>query len=217
MATTKVEVVIGAKDNASPTLKKIGTNMTKMSANFKKAGTVMLAAGAALGAGMFKLADSYTKAGDEVAKMAKRTGWGVESLSELRHVADLSGSSLLAFEKGSRKLSMAIVDAAEGGATYAEALGRIGLNAEDLMGMGIEDQFWTVAGALGDVKDQTIKTATAMELFGRTGTEMFPNGRSQASVVLGLPAAWWKLFPRMPVSVPFREMRPATCRQRNGP
>lgn len=174
MAETKVVVTIGAKDQASGKLKRIGTNMNKMGATFKKAGTAMLATGAALGAGLFALTDKYTKAGDQVAKMAKRTGWAVESLSELRHVAELSGMSLEGFEKGSRKLSLAIVDAAEGGATYAEALARIGLNAEDLMAMGIEDQFFAVANALADTEDQTIKTATAMELFGRTGTALFP-------------------------------------------
>ena len=174
MATANVEVVIGAKDEASGKLKQIGNNMTKMSGTFKKAGTVMLAAGVALGAGIFKLADSYTKAGDEVAKMAKRSGWAVESLSELRHVANLSGTDLATFEKGSRKLSMAIVDVAEGGTEYAESLARIGVNAQDLMNLSIEDQFWAVAEALSETEDDTVKTATAMELLGKAGTAILP-------------------------------------------
>jgi len=174
MAETKVQVTIGAKDEASGKLKKIGTNMEKMSKTFKKAGTVMLGVGVALGAGIFKLADSYTKAGDEVAKMAKRSGWAVESLSELRHVAQLSGTDLATFEKGSRKLSMAIVDVAEGGTEYAESLARIGVNAQDLMDLSIEDQFWAVAEALSETENDTIKTATAMELLGKAGTAILP-------------------------------------------
>ena len=174
MAETKVQVTIGAKDEASGKLKTIGDNMTKMSGTFKKAGTVMLGMGAALGGGIVALTTKWAQAGDEVAKMSKRTGWAVESLSELRHVAEISGTELDAFEKGTRKLSMAIIDAAEGGQTYEDALNRIGLSGQSLMGMGIEDQFWAVANALSDVEDDTVKAATAMELFGRTGTQLFP-------------------------------------------
>uniref|UniRef100_A0A6H1ZQ73 Putative tail tape measure protein n=1 Tax=viral metagenome TaxID=1070528 RepID=A0A6H1ZQ73_9ZZZZ len=176
MADADVKIKIGVEGDAETKnkLKSIGTSMQNMSATFKKAGTVMLGVGTALAGSMFAVTKKWAEAGDEVAKMAKRTGWAVESLSELRHVAEISGTELDAFEKGTRKLSMAIVDAAEGGATYEEALNRIGLSGQNLMGIPIEEQFWTVANALAAVEDDTIKAATAMELFGRTGTQLFP-------------------------------------------
>ena len=174
MAKADVEVVVKGTDKASGVLSGISNKMQGMSNTFRKAGTAMMGAGVALGAGLFALANKTATMGDEIAKMSKRTGWAVESLSELRHVAAISGTSLNAFEKGTRKLSMAIVDAAEGGQTYEEALNRIGLTAQELIGIPIEEQFWTVANALAGTEDETIKAATAMELFGRTGTELFP-------------------------------------------
>ena len=43
---------------------------------------------------------SFSKTGDEVAKMAKRTGIGVQSIAELGHVANLAGANLEDVEKG---------------------------------------------------------------------------------------------------------------------
>ena len=173
-ADVKVKIGVTGDKEAKSKFKSLGDSMTKMSGTFKKAGTIMMGVGAALGGGMVALTAKWAKAGDEVAKMSKRTGWAVESLSELRHVAEISGTELSAFEKGTRKLSMAIIDAAEGGQTYEDALNRIGLSGQALMGIPIEEQFWTVANALAGVEDETVKAASAMELFGRTGTQLFP-------------------------------------------
>ena len=173
-ADVKVKIGVTGDKDAQKKLKGIAGSMQNMSDTFKKAGKAMIGVGAALSGSMVAVTAKWAKAGDEVAKMSKRTGWAVESLSELRHVAEISGTELAAFEKGTRKLSMAILDAAEGGATYEEALNRIGLSGEKLMGIPIEEQFWTVANALAGVEDDTIKAATAMELFGRIGTGLFP-------------------------------------------
>jgi len=174
MADSKLNVVITATDHASKALTELAGKADKMSAQFGKMGKAMLVAGTALGTGMVALTTKYAKAGDEVAKMAKRTQWGVESLSELRHVADISGMDLSQFELGTRKLSGAILDASYGMETYTRAFDELGLSVDDLMGMGIEEQFWTVAYALADLEDETVKAALATDLFGRTGTNMFP-------------------------------------------
>jgi hypothetical protein len=174
MADSKLNVVITATDHASKALTELAGKADKMSAQFSKMGKAMLGVGTALGVGMAALTTKYAKAGDEVAKMAKRTQWGVESLSELRHVADISGMDLSQFELGTRKLSGAILDASYGMETYTRAFDELGLSVDDLMGMGIEEQFWTVAYALADLEDETVKAALATDLFGRTGTNMFP-------------------------------------------
>ncbi len=42
------------------------------------------------------------------------------------------------------------------------------------MQMGVEDQFWTVAMAIANLDDVTLRTNAAVELFGRSGTDLLP-------------------------------------------
>lgn len=169
-----VKVRIKAEDKASANMKKISKSTTAMSANFKKAGMAMMAVGAGLVLAMGKMINSYGKAGDEVAKMAKRTGWGTEALSELRHAAELSGSSLSDIEKATKKMSVAVLDASDGLETYTRIFDQLGVDFEALKEQKPEEQFWTIAGALADLEDHTMKVALAQKIFGRAGTALIP-------------------------------------------
>jgi len=140
----------------------------------KAIGAAMTAAGAAItGFAAVSIRD-FAQAGDEVQKMAERTGFSTERLSELRHAAELSGTGLDSIEKASKKLSTTITEAGNGTQTYVDALGAVGLNYEQLQGLSPEQQFNMVALALADVGDKTTQVAVAQELFGRAGTQLLP-------------------------------------------
>jgi len=174
-AKSELQIEVKAIDKASDQLKKIGVNSKEMAANFAKAGAGMLAVGVAIVGGMAKMVNSYSQAGDEVAKMAERTGIGTESLSELRYILDLSGSSLDGFEKAVRTMQGAIVDGQAGMETYTRAFERIGIDVNTLKGMKPEDQFWLIANGIAAMADDTEKAATASDIFGaRMGTSLLP-------------------------------------------
>jgi len=170
----QVEIEIKADDKASAQMQKIGNSTNNMSATFKKAGLAITALGVGMAIALGKMVTSYAEAGDEVAKMAHRTGLGTEALSELRHVANITGTDLTSIEKAVRTMSGAIVDAEEGMTTYIRAFERIGLSIEDLIGLSPEEQFWKIARAIGDLEDETLKVATAADIFGRAGTQLLP-------------------------------------------
>lgn len=170
----KIQIEIKAKDDASVKMAKIGRSADAMSAKFRTMGKVMFGVGLAMAAALGAAVISYAKMGDEVAKMAKRTGLAVEMLSELRHVAGLTGTDLSSVEKATKRMSKTIVDASEGMATYIRAFDRIGLSAEQLMRLSPEDQFWTIAKAIGSLGDATLRAATAQDIFGRAGTQLLP-------------------------------------------
>lgn len=174
MAKGKIQIDINAKDVASAEMKKVGRSTETMGDKFKKLKIVVIAAAAAITAFVVKSLKDWADAGDEIAKMADRTGVAIESISTLKHVLTLSGASLSDFETATKKLSKAIVDAGDGLATYTRAFERLGINVEDLERMSVEDQFWTVSMALAEIEDVTIRTATAMDLFGRSGTNLMP-------------------------------------------
>jgi hypothetical protein len=56
----------------------------------------------------------------------------------------------------------------------ALAIQRLGLNVDTLARMNPEQQFMALAGALDGVQDHSLKTALAMDLFGRSGAELIP-------------------------------------------
>lgn len=137
-------------------------------------GKSMMVAGGAMVAGTMLAVKSWAEAGDEVQKMSLRTKWAAESLSELSHVAKISGTDLSAFEKGTRRMSQAIVDASDGLATYTREFERLGLDAQELKEMKPEEAFWVITEALGDMTNEIEQASIAQRIFGRTGTQLLP-------------------------------------------
>jgi hypothetical protein len=137
-------------------------------------GLKMMAIGAGLLTPLIGSAKAFSSMGDEVAKMAKRTGLSVETLSELRFVASQTGTEFSTLENGFRKMQRSIYDAGRGLSTAVDALADLGLTYKDLEGLSPEEQFKLLADRIGKVKDPTKKAAIAMSLFGRTGTNLIP-------------------------------------------
>lgn len=168
------KITINADDKASAKLKGVGTSLSDMGAKATKAGAIMMAAGVAIAAGIWKMADSYTKAGDEIAKMAKRTGIATEELSIMRHIAGLSGTSLESVEKGIKRMASTLEDAKDGLETYTRSFDKLGLSVEDIIAMSPEEQFWAISTAIAAIEDPTERAALAQDMFGRAGTDLLP-------------------------------------------
>ena len=157
---------------------KADTRMGKFAAGVKKHGKMIalafIAIGTAATATALKIVKDYAKAGDEIQKMALRTDFATESLSEFKHALELSGASLETLEKGVKKMAKTIVDAADGLATYVRAFDRMGLSAEELINLAPEKQFEKITMALAAMENPTLRAATAQEVFGRAGTALLP-------------------------------------------
>ena len=152
-------------------MKGIGASIKK---HQRAIGIGMAAMGAAILAAGAMSVKQFASMGDEVQKMALRTGFSTEALSELRHAADLSGTSLASLEKASKTLSGAILDAGFGLETYVRAFEKVGLTYEQLKPLSPEEQFIAVMEALAGVTDESERAALAADLFGRAGTQLLP-------------------------------------------
>ena len=167
----ELQVVLKLKDEASQGLKNFQAQGQNSMAVFRRA---VVGAGLAAGALAVTSVKAFANTGDEIAKMSKRTGFSTEALSELRFVASQSGTSLVAVETGVRRFSSALDDMNSGLAETKRDFDAIGISAEDLQGLSIEEQFFKVAGAVGDLEDQTQKLAITQGLFGRAGSQLLP-------------------------------------------
>jgi len=154
--------------------KTLGAWAKKNSAQFKKMGLVIMAMGTAALLTFKKMVKQYVELGDWIDKMAKRTGFSATALSELAYAADISGASLNDVEKSLKKMSMAIVDANAGLVTYTRYFDIIGIEVKELIGLKPEEQFIKIGAAIEKLTDETLKTAMAAQLFGRTGIALLP-------------------------------------------
>jgi len=95
-------------------------------ANIRNLGLKMAGLGTAVLAPMLGAAKAFSSMGDQVAKMAKRTGLSVETLSELRFVASQTGTEFESLEMGFRRMQRSIYDAGRGMSTAVDALADLG-------------------------------------------------------------------------------------------
>ncbi len=132
-------------------------------------GAIVAGVGAAVAA-----VQQFTDMGAGIDDVAKRTGASAEGLSQLKYAAEQSGAGLEDVEKGMRKLGDVTTSAANGGKSAQKALDAVGLSAETLAGMSVEDQMLAVAEGISRIQDPGAKAAAAMDLLGKSGASLLP-------------------------------------------
>ena len=115
-------------------------------------------------------------AADALNDMSERSGIAVGTLSELEYAAKLNGSSLDEMQAALTKVSVKATDAATGNKTAAVAFDALGIavkNADGSMRSSLqitED----IGDAFKGISDPTLKSALAVEIFGKSGAKLIP-------------------------------------------
>ena len=170
MVDARLEVLIKLRDQASRELDGLTKKTRGLGSAMKSLRGPLLAAGAAAVGSTI----AWSKAGDEVQKMAIRTGFTTESLSELRFALQQSGSSIQGFEGGIRRMSGFLEDAKDGLSTSVIALEKLNLSTKDFVGLNPEDAFFKFANSVSSIEDEMERAAIAQDIFGRSGTALLP-------------------------------------------
>lgn len=144
----------------------------KMGSTLQKIGAVMSIAGVGMAAGI----RSQLNLADDMSKAAQKFGVPIEQLSALKYAADLSGVSLDTLGTGLRKLSQNMDSASRGNKVATDLFKRIGVDVRDATGAlrPAADVMADISAVMAAMPDGVEKTALAMELFGKSGTEMIP-------------------------------------------
>tara|TARA_R100001129_G_scaffold184644_1_gene170084 strand:- start:1562 stop:3334 length:1773 start_codon:yes stop_codon:yes gene_type:complete len=170
----KAYVELSLQNNLTAGLNKAGASLKRFGAGVGAAGGKLVGLGTAILAPLGAAVAVFAKMGDELNKMAARTGVAVEALSGLKFAAEQSGTSLQTVEKGILKMNQAVMKAADGGKTMTEAFGKLGLSVDDLQGKTPDEQFKLIADRLRAIEDPGLRAALAMQIFGKAGAEMLP-------------------------------------------
>ena len=164
-----------AKDNrlvkglnaAAAKLKAFGAGITSI-------GTKLAGLGAGLVTPFLGAAKMFADMGSDLVDMSQRTGVSVEALSELSFAAAQSGADVETLEGSLKKMQKFLVTAAEGSKEANDALGQLGLSMADLSRLAPEGQFSLIADRLSQLQNPALRTAMAMEIFGKSGTKLMP-------------------------------------------
>ena len=167
-------VELGVSDKLTSALKAAEKRLRAFGEGVRDIGIKLFAVGSAVTGALLSTAKIFADVGDSLNDMSVRTGVSVESLSELSFAAEQSGADMETLEKGLRAMQRTIVEAGSGSKSAADALGRLGLNVDELLALSPERQFKAIADQMAKIADPTIRAATALDIFSRSGTQLLP-------------------------------------------
>ena len=173
--------------------KKAGSELDKLmdkfgltQKNLEKVALGITAAFAAAAAGIAYGVKTAIDRADELSKLSQKIGVPIEQISSLAYAADLAGVPLEGLANGIKKLSVNLQDVASGDKTSgaARALAALGVSATDATGKirPTNDVLLQLSDKFAGLKDDAGKTALAVAIFGKQGSELIPllNGGAAA-------------------------------------
>ena len=152
----------------------IGAGFERVGLRIGLIGAGLTAASASILTPMRAMVTEFAAAGDAVHKFGARTGMSSEAITQLSHAAGLSGTDMKTFELGVRKMQDTLANATAGNATAQRAFSRLGVDFQQLSKLTPDKQFVALADAIKQIQDPSLKTAAAMDVFGRAGTMLLP-------------------------------------------
>jgi TP901 family phage tail tape measure protein len=200
MADQNLEFIIKATDEASGTINDINkttqTFSKDMEKSFKTLGVAAAAMSAAVIASLTKMVTTFANVGSELHDMAIKTGFTVETLAGLKYAAEQNSATLGDIQTGVRNVAQAMYDASNGVDSAVKAFGALGIKVEELRGMTPEQQFLKIANAIASIPDPMKRAALAVDILGRSGTNLLPMLSSsteglQAMMDKGIALSGW--------------------------
>ncbi|TIQ46359.1 MAG: hypothetical protein E5X49_02015 [Mesorhizobium sp.] len=188
----------------SASLGKLGNDLATVTRRVTLLGAGLTAAATGAGAAVLGLSKSAGEVADNAGKAAETTGLQVEAYTKLEFAANMANVSTEQFVGGMGKLNKAIAEAAQSTGKAGDALDASGVKVSrfggaikkaadgtkqagtvfDRLGVKIRDAngnlrsneaiLLDVADAFARMPDSALKSALAIELFGKAGAELLP-------------------------------------------
>ena len=168
----KLEASTSTLGQASQKMADFGNATTKAGESLR--GLSMVA-----GAVDLALAGLTVKAGqtaDDLNTMSKVTGISTTELQKYKYSADLLDVSVETIAKSQTKMKKSMYSAQQGSKTMADAFAKLGVSIEDSNGnLRSQDEVFTESiKALGQMSNETERDALAMQIFGKSASELNP-------------------------------------------
>lgn len=116
----------------------------------------------------------FADAAESLTNVAQIAGTTATAISRLHATATPLGIDAGAVDNGMKKLAKTMTEAARGGDEQAKALDAVGIKAQDLKNMSIEQVIAKISDKFKGSEDGATKSALAMALMGRSGADLIP-------------------------------------------
>lgn len=126
--------------------------------------------------GLTAIVKKSIDAGDELFNLQAKTGVAATALIGIGNAAKLADVDVGTLGKNLTKLNVNLVKAAEGNEDLARKFQALGVNVKDANGQVVpaDKALKQIADRFADMPDGAQKAATAVALFGKSGTELIP-------------------------------------------
>ncbi len=197
-----IGVVLALQDKCSPQLnkiadklgittneaKKLHNQVNKLSKNMadglKKASQAVAVGVGAVAAATSVMINKAVEAGDRIDKMSQKMQMSRQTFQELDYVFSQNGADISMMQTGMAKLSKTIDGANSGNKANVKTFQQLGISLKDSNGQlkSTEDVMLNAISKLQKMPDGAKKSALAMQLFGKSATELAPllNGNAKS-------------------------------------
>ena len=113
---------------------------------------------------------------DEMLTLAKQTSISTDTLQEFEYMSGLIDVDVSTIAGSMKKLTKSMASAKGGTGATAEAFAQLGISVTDANGnlRDNEEVFYEAIDALGKIENETERDALAMQLFGKSATDLNP-------------------------------------------
>lgn len=188
--TAELKDEAAGADKAGDETEEAGKQAKESEGHWKGLGDTVAAVGAAMAAAAAAAAAAIVSAGkaladfavsgaayaDDLLAMSTVTGMSTEKLQELQYAADLVDVSVDTITGSMKKNLASMSKAAKGNEATAAAYKKLGVAVTDANGNLRDDEtvYWELINALGQVEDETQRDVLAMELLGKSASDLNP-------------------------------------------
>ncbi|NDW45376.1 phage tail tape measure C-terminal domain-containing protein [Ruegeria sp. PrR005] len=143
------------------------TRLAAFSRRVRVAAAAAVAAATAAGVAMIH---SGLQTVDAQAKLAQSLGTTVASIQTLERAGELAGVSMSGIEQATKDLTRRLSQAAAGTGPAADALDRLGLSANELIALPLDQRVGAINAAIENFVPAAERAAVAGQLFGEEGS-----------------------------------------------
>jgi hypothetical protein len=181
-----VKITIKAFDKTKKGFSSVTSGLKKVTGAVFSMRTALVGVAGVAGFGL--LVKSSLSATDSLAKTASKIGTTTEALSALRYAADITGVATTTMDMALQRFTRRTAEAAKGTGEAKGAIRELGINAQQLNNMPLDQKMLVLADAFSKQTNESNKLALAFKLFDSEGAALVNTlslGREGLAELLG--------------------------------
>ena len=164
------KIIISAVDKTKKGFSSVGRALGGLTKSIFSMRTALVGVAGVAGFGL--LVRSSLNATDSLAKTASKIGTTTEALSALRYAADVTGVATTTMDMALQRFTRRTAEAAKGTGEAKGAIKELGISAQQLNNMPLDQRMLVLADAFSNVQNESDRLRLAFKLFDSEGAAL---------------------------------------------